>query len=257
MFIFRRKKITPNRRATDAPGEVRLVDDPVTESARARDLSVLRDARATHNPRQTLMPEGFTVTQLVELAHSVPAMLEAQRTIAQRFEQFVGNIAALNTALGEFKQQVMLPFREELHHLRYNTGDRMTQVCTDLDSFVSKLDQVVWGALRANGMSDDQIRRYREEHGMQPEAPTGPELVSHLRELEALRRSNADLVVQNQRLLARLDTKHTFSQGEDGWVWHQDCECVQCQQRTQQIAAEQDEALGRLRRSQEEATRGP
>lgn len=199
--------------------------------------------RAPHNPVQTLMPEGMTANELVAAAQSMPALVVAVGTIAKRFEQFVGNVDLLNRTLGEFKRDVLQPLREELHHIRYNTGDRLTQTCNDIDAYVGKLDQVLWGALRAQGLSDDQIRTFRTEHGMSPETPRGPELALHLAKVEELRRSNQILVDQNRRLMAQLDTRHTFAQGENGWVWHQSCPCLQCVNETQRISAAQAEVL--------------
>lgn len=191
--------------------------------------------RAPHNPHQQLIPaappeEQMTSSELVRAAgDSVPALTKAVTVIATRFEQLVDNLHGMNRALGEFRTDVILPFREELKHLRYNTGDRLTQASTDLEKYVAGLDKILWATLRAQGMTDVQIRTYREEHGMQPEAPTGPELALHLQELEDLRESNAALVRQNQRLLARLDGHH-FSPGESEWTEKPACTCSVCRE---------------------------
>jgi hypothetical protein len=205
----------------------------------------LGGARVTHNPHQQLIPAGSgkTVTDLVaEAGDNVPALVGAMTVMASRFSQFVDNIHQLNTTLGDFKREVVGPLQQELKYLRYTTGERLNHASTNLEVYVRKLDQVMWGALRATGMTDEQIRRYREENGMQPEAPTGPELEVHIERVQALEESNRQLLAQNRRLLAQLDTRHTFQEGEDGWVWHHGCLCEQCKAETTRVANAHQEA---------------
>lgn len=210
--------------------------DPASQSM---DQMALASLRAPHNPHQQLITqaeaEAKTATQLVAAAgDKVPALVSAVTTIASRFEQFVGNIHALNVGLQEFKRDVMLPFRDQLNDLKYNTGDRLNHVSTDLEKYVTKLDQVMWAVLRAQGMSDDAIRSFRTEHGMTPEAPKGFELAAHMAEFEDLKASNERLAKQNKRLLARLDSHH-FSVGESEWELKEGCLCSVCRDYRKQM----------------------
>lgn len=198
----------------------------------------MQRSRAAHNPRQQLIPAGqeATATELVAQAgENVPALISAVGTIARRFEQFVDNIHQLNLAIGQFKNDVVVPFKKELEYLRYTTGDRLNHVSTDLEKYVAQLDSVMWSALRASGMSDDAIRQYRTTHGMTPETPRGFELSAHLAELEELRRSNAELIDQNRRLLAFADG-HAFGPGETTWQLKEGCTCGVCKAQREVIA---------------------
>jgi hypothetical protein len=204
----------------------------------SQEIAAIASERAPHNPHQQLIlaTEGKPLTEIVAAAGSnVPALVDAVTVMATRFTQFVDNIHSLNKTLGEFRQQVIGPFQQELKYLRYTTGERLNHASNDLEVYVRKLDQVIWGALRAAGMSDEQIRTYRQVNGMQPEAPRGPELEQALEEAVRV------LSHQNQRLVAQLDTRHEFRPGEDGWTFHPGCECTQCLAKTQEVAAMQQE----------------
>lgn len=207
-------------------------------------IATLSGERAPHNPHQQLIlaNEGKSLTDIAAAAgDNVPALMNAVTVIAHRFGDMVNNLHTLNTTLGEFRQQVVGPFMQELKYLRYTTGERLNHASNDLEVYVRKLDQVIWGALRASGMTDEQIAKYREVHGMQPEAPRGPELEMHVQRVEALEEAVRVLTHQNQRLVAQLDTRHAFGQGEDGWVWHQGCECLQCvAEYNRQVAAQKE-----------------
>jgi prefoldin subunit 5 len=128
------------------------------------------EGRAPHNPRQQLIragEQGQSATELVAAAGSnVPALVAAVGTIAERFEQFVGNIAALNQALGEFREQIAIPLREDIARLRLDLGERVNHATTDLEKRIAALDHVIAVALQAAGMKAEQIERYREEHGL-------------------------------------------------------------------------------------------
>lgn len=228
----------------------RLITDPEDpwygRTVEERDGGRSSIVRAPRNPTQQLITreqaQQRTATELVVAAgDNVPALVSAVGTIAQRFEQFVGNIDALNRSLGEFKHEVMLPFKEELKYLRYTTGDRLNHVSHDLEGYVSKLDKVLWAALRAQGMTDDQIRTFRTEQGMTPEAPRGFELEAHIREFEALKTQNADLIRQNTRLLARMDGHH-FENGEGEWLYKEACRCNVCIRHRQEMQTAAQEA---------------
>lgn len=210
--------------------DLRATVEPAIEAAKRE--------RARHNPYQSLVPaaagEQRTSRELVDAAIAQPIPEEvrvALVTIAGRFEQMVGNVNALNRAMHEFKDQVVQPFREELKHLRYSTGDRLNKTSTNLEIYVDKLEKVMWGALRAQGMSDAQIRTFREENGMQPEAPTSDELTHHLDEIQAMKRTIEDLTRQNRRLIA-LNTGHVFKTDFGRpvveWEYQEVCVCAVC-----------------------------
>jgi hypothetical protein len=244
--MFKRHKKT---RSADVP----IVHPPevlgrTPEPGSADELRQIIDGRAPHNPHQQLIPAGQqqTATELVAAAGTnLPMLAGALGQIAQRFEQSVQATHALNVGLAQFRETVVNGLMGELKQLRYNLGDKLTHTTTNLDAMVNQLDKVLWSALRAQGMSDDAIRQYRTEHGMEPEAPSGPELIAHLAELEGLRAANAALVAQNQRLLVQLEGVHQIRQEEAGWVWHQECQCMQCQREGDAIAAAQEEARNR------------
>jgi hypothetical protein len=250
MGLFRRRRRDDARKWKCADCHEEGIGDPLEhvcpkDTPQPGSIAWSGARRAPHNPHQQLIPAGDhrTATELIEAAGgNVPALVQAVTTIAGRFEQFVGNIHELNKGLQEFKRDIVVPFREELKHLRYTTGDRLNHASADLEKYVAKLDQVLWAALRAQGMSDDAIRSFRTENGMEPETPRGFELEMHLNEMEELRQAVRTLSAQNARLLAQLDTRHTFNPGENGWVWHQDCGCAQCHAETQRMVAMQKEA---------------
>lgn len=207
--------------------------------------------RAPHNPHQALVPrtEGDqrSSSEIVAAAGTLLEMGQALQTIAARFEQGMANVHALNVGLQEFKRDLVIPFREELKHLRYTTGDRLNKTSTDLERYVYQLDKVLWGALRSTGMSDAQIKLFREEHGMHPEAPSSQELEAHLDKTEAMERTIADLVKQNRRLIAAA-TGHDFAydtnlgQLERDWTYHAGCECEVCVDHARELGGAFDEA---------------
>lgn len=209
-----------------APGSVTMVES-VTD---------LVSQRAAHNARGIVLlageEPGRSASELVRAAgDSVPALAIAMTTIAQRFEDSVRNADQLNRALGEFKGQVVVPLLEELKFLRYNLGDKVNKTTTNMEVMVDQLDKTIWGALRASGLTDAQIRTYREEHGMQPEAPSGQELELHVAEHQALLRQVEVLTEQNRRLLELLggDPEHVFWAEDAGqWVFHEGCVCQRC-----------------------------
>jgi hypothetical protein len=189
-------------------------------------------------------------TELIERAgDSVPALAQALTVIAERFEQSVQASHQLNTGLAEFREKAIAPLLNELNYLRYNLGDKVNKTTTNMEVMVDQLDKVVWGALRASGLNDDQIRQYREEHGMQPEAPSGQELEIHLANTQGLLDQVAALTAQNQRLLAQLGATHIFREGESGeYRYHPGCECRACTEETVRVAAATKEAEGGARK---------
>ena len=213
-------------RCEPKPGSVTMVDD-IDELARAR---------AGHNARgQVILASDVpqkTATELIAAAgNSVPALAAALTTIATRFEDSVRASDALNRGLGEFRAEVIVPLREELKFLRYNLGDKVNKTTTNMEVMVDQLDKTIWGALRASGLTDAQIRTYREEHGMQPEAPSGQELELHVAQHQALLNQVAVLTEQNRRLLELLGDapEHVFWAEDAGqWVYHEGCVCERC-----------------------------
>jgi hypothetical protein len=192
-------------------------------------------ARAPMNLTGQLMRPGdapqLTATQLVAAAgDSVPALATAMGIIAGRFEESVRSTDQLNRALADFKTTVMEHFRGELRFLRYNLGEKVNHTTTNLEVMVGQLDKVIWANLRAQGFSDEKIREFRIEHGMQPEAPSGPELEMHVQQTEELLGQIAALTAQNQRLMAQLSNVKHVEWPEDGkqYVYHQGCECPAC-----------------------------
>lgn len=159
------------------------------------------------------------------------------------FSRLVENIDGLNKSLGDFRDKLVVPLKDELAHLRYNMGARVSQTVTNLDVYVAKLDKVIWGMLRAQGLSDDQIRAFRTENGMSPETPTGPELEMHTRYVEGLKDQVAALVTQNERLLAQA-AGHPFLEGETAYVYRPECACAVCTAYVAELAAAAREALG-------------
>lgn len=194
-------------------------------------------------------PERLTATQLIERAgDSVPALARALTVIAERFEQSVQASHQLNLAIGQFRNEIVTPLREELKYLRFNLGDKVNKTTTNMEVMVDQLDKTIWGALRASGLTDAQIREYRTEHGMNPEAPSGQELEIHLAQTQGLLDQVAALTAQNQRLMAQLGATHVFREGESGeYRYHEGCECRACIEETVRIAAAVKEAEGKAR----------
>lgn len=188
----------------------------------------------------SVMPleQGHSVSMLVaDDPTSLAELVRSLRIIADRAEQSVQNAHQLNLAIGAFRTDVINPLREELRQFSYNVGDRMTGVTQNLELYVSKLDQILCSQLKANGMSDAEILAFRRDNGLQPEAPRGRELELHLMEIEELRRSNAALIEQNKRILAKYSTGHVFLQEEGSELrWHQGCHCSYCAQETERIS---------------------
>lgn len=205
--------------------------------------------RAPHNERYQLIPAGQplappSASDLVDAAamqESLPALSHAVATIAQRFDQFVSNIHELNKTVGQFKNEVIGPFKEELRYLRHTTGDRLNHVSTDLEKYVAKLDQVLWGALRAQGMSDAQIREFRTETGMEPEAPRGFEIETHMAQVAEMEATIERLACQNRRLIAAM-SGHVFGHNVKEWVFHPNCICEVCSDRRKVLEQATQEA---------------
>lgn len=237
----------------DAPRRTVAIERLATEVPPSRhpldiehDIAVQARGRAPMNRTGELIVAGEeprrTATQLIEQAgDSVPALAQALTVIAERFETSVRSTDQLNRALGEFREAVVGPFREELRFLRFNLGDKVNHTTTNLEVMVSQLDKVIWANLRAQGFSEEKIREFRIEHGMQPEAPKGGELELHVAEHQGLIDQVAALTAQNHRLLTMLNAKHV-QWPEDGgnYVYHEGCLCEACRAREsgERMAAE-------------------
>jgi hypothetical protein len=212
---------------------------------KSKTIARLGKTRARHAHRkQLIVGVGEpTATRLVRGSKTQAAMVAAMSTIAQRFEDFVGNIDQLNRALGQFKGEVMEPFREELKYLRYTTGDRLNHVSSDLERYVDKLDKVVIGTLRTAGFTEDQVKLFRAEQGLQPEAPRGFELEAHMLEVSELEKMVESLTRQNRRLIARA-TGHRFVNFQLEWVFDASCGCEVCAREKDALAQAEKEAQG-------------
>jgi hypothetical protein len=210
----------------------------VKKSKPSRTIRSIAKKRARHAHRKALVvaTPASTATRLVRGSKTQVAMVAAMSTIAQRFEDFVGNIDQLNRALGQFKGEVMEPFREELKYLRYSTGDRLNHVSSDLERYVEKLDKVVIGTLRTAGFTEDQIKLFRAEQGLQPEAPRGFELEAHMLKVAELEKTVESLTWQNQRLIARA-TGHAFGSLTSEWVFSPACRCEVCTRAGEDLAS--------------------
>jgi hypothetical protein len=250
----------------DPDGECLDCGRPVREHAqdpvRRADVAEMAEQRAPHNPRGVSVilsgeeERQKTATELIRAAgDSMPALAVALTTIAQRFEDSVRNADTLNRTLGEFKEQVVGPFREELRFLRFNLGDKVNQTTTNMEVMVDKLEKLITANLRSQGFSDEKILEFRVENGLD-RPPSGPELEAHVAEHQELLAQVAALTAQNQRLLAQLSAKHV-EWPEDGgnWVYHEGCQCERCrvQARGNAMTAEAEGAA----RSQFERVAGP
>jgi hypothetical protein len=219
-----------------------------------KELAVAADGRAPQTRSGQLITGEETTrlraTELIERAgDSVPALAQALTVIAERFEQSVQASHQLNRGLDEFREKAIAPLQEELKYLRFNLGDKVNKTTTNMEVMVDELDKVIWGALRAGGLTDAEIRTFRTEHGMNPEAPSGQELELHVAQTQGLLDQVAALTAQNQRLLAQLGASHVFREGESGeYRYHPGCECRACTEETVRVAAAQHEASGGARK---------
>jgi len=237
--LFGREPLEDNAERHTGPFAKQVpVEPPDVEAGRSalefsRAIAGEEQHRAPMNQHGQLIVAGEvpqrTARELVESAGTnVPALASALGIIAQRFEDSVRNSDALNRAIGEFKLEVIQPFREELRFLRFNLGDKVNQTTTNMEVMVDKLEQLITASLRAQGHTDAQILAFRTENGMD-RAPSGEELEIHVHEHEELLAQVATLTAQNQRLLAQLSAKH-IEWPEDGgnWVYHAGCQCDAC-----------------------------
>lgn len=114
------------------------------------------------------------------------------------------NLAALNQALGDFRDKVMVPIREELKFLRYNLGDKANTTVSQMQGVLGHFDKLFVGLLKASGKDEGQIEAIRISLGIPANLPS-------LEQLEAEGRPAVDsaaqsaaiesLMAQNQRLI--------------------------------------------------------
>jgi hypothetical protein len=245
--LFGRAPIDEEGRRISVP----LVPGGVTFVAGVDEIRRMGEERALQNRTGQLIlaseePQK-TATQLIEQAgDSVPALAQALTVIAERFETSVRSTDQLNRALGEFKEQVMHPFREELRFLRFNLGDKVNQTTTNLEVMVAQLRTLIGAELLAKGVTPAGVQKFMVEHGID-RAPSGEELEMHQAEHQELINQVAALTAQNHRLLSMLNAKHV-QWPEDGgnWVYHEGCLCEECRKRAQGTAMQQ-EASGEAR----------
>lgn len=126
--------------------------------------------------------------------------------LTRRFDEFVGTMHGLNTALGEFRDRQVEPIKAELRHLRYNLGSKVEQTTTQLDSVVNHLDRQINVFLKLQGKSDDEIRKFKIEAGIAPDAPTGPELEAQAALIDGLKEELFHANEQVKRLLEQVTT---------------------------------------------------
>ena len=86
--------------------------------------------------------------------------------LVSEFRKQNENTAALNAALGEFRDTLIVPLREELKNLRFNTGARVEQSSRELELITHHLGKSVRAVLKAAGMTPAQIDGYLHEHGI-------------------------------------------------------------------------------------------
>jgi hypothetical protein len=99
---------------------------------------------------QRMMGEFLASTALARVQSDVGA-------IARDFAEFKGNIAKLNTTLGEFRENAILPVLKELEYLRFNSGARMEDTAGSLDKLVHHLQDQLELLLKARGINPTAV----------------------------------------------------------------------------------------------------
>lgn len=112
---------------------------------------------------------------------------------------------ALNVAMGEFKEKLIVPLKEELAALRYNMGAKVEQTTTELSVFVTHLDKLLKLMLKAQGWSDNKIDNYREQFGLNSvDVPRAAEFNAYAAQVKELSDRCAMFADQNERLLRQI-----------------------------------------------------
>lgn len=95
--------------------------------------------------------------------------------IAADFRQFKDNIANLNTALGEFREQAILPVKRELEYLRFNMGARTEDNIGAMSKLVHHLEGQIELLLKARGINpqarDAAGETAMDKMGLPPDRP--------------------------------------------------------------------------------------
>jgi hypothetical protein len=94
---------------------------------------------------QRMMGEFLASTALARVQSDVGA-------IARDFAEFKGNIAKLNSSLGEFRENAIVPVLKELEYLRYNMGARTDDTAAALSKLVHHLQDQLELLLKTRGV---------------------------------------------------------------------------------------------------------
>jgi hypothetical protein len=105
----------------------------------------------------TTMPVEMQVMQRMMgefLASTALTRVQADiNQLASNYQQLQTNIHTLNAGLGDFREKVMVPIRQELEYLRYNLGARVEDNVGMLDKLTKHLTEQIDLVLRAKGVN--------------------------------------------------------------------------------------------------------
>lgn len=122
---------------------------------------------------QRMLGEFMASTALSRLQSDVGA-------IASDFRQFRENIHHLNAALGEFREQAIVPVKEELKYLRYNLGARSEDTVGSMQKLVHHLEAQLELLLKSRGVNphlrDGSGETPLDRMGIPPNRPSYQEL---------------------------------------------------------------------------------
>lgn len=165
-----------------------------------------------HGPVGSALPAPASAVQALQLGmvfgNELAALRAEQSGIRRMVEAHNENLAGVNRALGEFRDKVMAPIKEELGFLRYNLGDRANTTVSQMTGVLTHLDKLFEAIARMGGMDPGQIVQLREEMGIPKEIPSLAELEATGRpavDYDAMHSQIAQLTQQNSRLLASIE----------------------------------------------------
>lgn len=122
---------------------------------------------------QRMMGEFMASTVMSGLRSDVGA-------IARDFHEFKGNIAKLNSELGVFREEVILPVKRELEYLRFNLGARTEDNVGTMSKLVKHLEEQLDLLLRARGINpqarDSTGETVLDRMGVPPNRPNYQDL---------------------------------------------------------------------------------
>jgi hypothetical protein len=122
---------------------------------------------------QRMLGEFMASTALSRLQSDVGS-------IAADFRQFRDNIHHLNTALGEFREQAIVPVKEELKYLRYNLGARSEDMVGSMQKLVHHLEAQIELLLKSRGVNphlrDGAGETPLDRMGIAPDRPSYQDL---------------------------------------------------------------------------------